>query len=169
MAEIFTFVSSSAEDKSGCWRQGFGTLKERKAIYMELKKEVSGKQMFAGLCREKGMSTWHQGTQSPPVTRCLVESEPGQGNGSCEAWSLVLHLQEQEATKPRKAQGACARSHPMAATNVYWGWQVCSKILRKPTKSFLENLWSYSTWGTYKYYVGRSVSAHKTRFQKLQK
>ena len=52
MAEILTFMSSSAKDKSGCWRQGFGTLKKRKAIYMELKKEVSGKQMFAGLCRD---------------------------------------------------------------------------------------------------------------------
>ena len=52
MAETLTFMSSSAKDKSGCWRQGFGTLKEREAVYMELKKEVSGKQMFARLCRD---------------------------------------------------------------------------------------------------------------------
>ena len=55
----------------------------------------------AGLCREKGVSTRHQGTQRPLVTRCLVESKPGQGNRSCKAWSPVPCLREQEAAKPR--------------------------------------------------------------------
>ena len=75
------------------------------------------------------MSTRHQGSQSPPVTRRLVESEPGQGNRSCKAWSLVPRLQEQEAAKPRKAQGVLASSHPMAATNFTGAGRFAPKFL----------------------------------------
>lgn len=66
--------------------------------------------------------------------------------GREQAWSRKRELQGLEpgamsaGAGGSQAQVARASGLPMAATNVYWGWQVCSKILRKPTKSFLENL-----------------------------
>ena len=48
MAENLTFNTVFSKKKRGCRGWWFGTSKRRKAIHMEMKKQMFSKQIFAG-------------------------------------------------------------------------------------------------------------------------
>ena len=50
-----SYTPSLAKDKGGCWGWWFGTSEERKAIHMEMEKQMFGEQMLAGHFRDNGI------------------------------------------------------------------------------------------------------------------
>ena len=51
-----SYTPCLAKDKGGCWGWWFGTSEERKAIHMEMEKQMFGEQILAGHFRDNGIS-----------------------------------------------------------------------------------------------------------------